>query len=246
MGVEGRGSRVERGRTVLFVSLLFAAAGAASGAVQTVTIGDLYAGGTVNLAPADTLEVRLSPGPSGCSWGVAFNDPAILTPDAGAAPPGGVPVFRFKAVTTGSESLGLACRKLSDPKAQPGGLFRVLVAVKESVAPRGLILEEPDNGSDIFLAQGDAIQVRLPSNPTTGYSWSVAANAPSVLAPVGEAKFEPAAKPLPGAAGTQRFEFRVVGGGGAFLELVYARPFEKDALPARRWGIFVAAAAVGP
>jgi inhibitor of cysteine peptidase len=214
--------------------------------VQTVAIGDLYAGGTVNLAPADTLEVRLSPGPSGCSWGVAFNDPAILNPDAGAAPPGGVPVFRFKAVTTGSVSLGLVCRTPSDPKAQPGGLFRVLVTVKESVAPRGFILEEPDSGSHIFLTQGDAVQVRLPSNPTTGYSWTVASNAPSVLAAVGEAKFEPAAKPLPGAAGTQFFAFRVVGGGGVFLELVYARPSEKGAAPARRWGIFIAAAATGP
>jgi predicted secreted protein len=233
-------------RIATLAAAALAAGGAASGAVQTLTIGDLYAGGTVNLAPADTLEVRLSPGPSGCSWGVAFNDAAILKPDAGTAPPGGVPVFRFKAVAAGTESLGLACRKPSDPKAQPGGLFRVLVAVKESIAPRGLILEEPDNGSHIFLMQGDSIQVRLPSNPTTGYSWTVSSNAPSVLAAVGEPKFEPAAKPLPGAAGTQTFPFRVVGGGGAFLELVYARPFEKDVASARRWGLFVAAAATGP
>ena len=40
----------------------------------------------------------------------------------------------------------------------------------------------------------------------------------------GEPKFEPADKPKPGAAGTQAFSFRVVGGGGAFLELVYAPP----------------------
>ena len=221
-----------------------AAAGAASGAVQTVTIGDLYAGGTVTIAQSDTLEVRLLPGSFGCSWGVAFNDATILRPDAEAAP--GASTFRWKAITTGSVSLGLACRKPTDPKAQPGGLFRVLVAVKESIAPRSLILEEPDNGSDIFLTQSDAIQVRLPSNPTTGFSWTVASNAPSVLAPVGEAKFEPAVKPRPGAAGTQSFAFRVVGGGGAFLELVYARPFEKDTPPARRWGIFIAAAATGP
>jgi predicted secreted protein len=216
----------------------------AAASVQTVTIGDLYAGGTVNLAPADTLEVRLSPGPGGCAWVVAFNDPAILKPQAASAP--GASPFRFQAVTVGSESLGLACRNPSEPKAQPAGLFRVLVTVKDSVAPRGFILEEPDNGSDIFLAQGDAIQVRLNSNPSTGYAWTVASNAPSVLQPAGEPKFEPADKPKPGAAGTQTFSFRVVGGGGVFLELVYARPSEKDTPPARRWGIFIAAAATGP
>ncbi len=231
-------------RVAALAAALIAASAAASGAVQTVAIGDLYAGGTVNLAPADTLEVRLPPGPSGCAWGVVFNDPAILGPDTAAAP--GAPIFRFKAVTTGSASLGLACRTPSDPKAQPGGLFRVLVTVKESVGPRGLILEEPDNGSHIFLTQGDAIQVRLPSTPSTGFSWALASNAPSVVAPVGEPKFEPADKPRPGAAGTQSFAFRVVGGGGAFLELVYARPSEKGAAPARRWGIFIAAAATGP
>ncbi len=149
-------------------------------------------------------------------------------------------------MTAGTESLGLACRMPSDPKAQPAGLFRILVTVKDSVAPRGFVVEEPDNGSDIFLVQGDALQVRLSSNPSTGYAWTVASNAPSVLQPAGEAKFEPADKPKPGAAGTQSFAFRVVGGGGVFLELVYARASEKDAPPARRWGIFVAAAATGP
>ena len=47
----------------LAAAVLAAAAVRAAGAVQTVTIGDLYAGGTVNLAPSDTLEVRLSAGP---------------------------------------------------------------------------------------------------------------------------------------------------------------------------------------
>ena len=95
-------------RVARLACALLAASAAASGAVQTVTIGELYAGGTVSLAPADTLEVKLSPGPSGCAWGVAFSDPAVLAPDTGAATS---PVFRFKAITTGSVSLGLACRK---------------------------------------------------------------------------------------------------------------------------------------
>jgi inhibitor of cysteine peptidase len=142
--------------------------------------------------------------------------------------------------------VGLACLKPSDPQAPPGGLFRVQVVVRDSVLPRGLLLEEPDGGSDIFLAQGDLLQVKLPSTPSTGYSWAIAGNAPSVLRPTGDPKFDPPAKGSPGGAGTQTFEFRVVGGGGAFLDLVYRRPFEKDAPPARRWGVFVVSASVGP
>jgi len=231
-------------RRLLAGVTLAAGASAAEAAIQTVVIGDLYDGGTVNLAPGDTLEVRLTAAASGCAWGPAFGDATVVKPETDAA--AASPVFRYRAVAAGSASLGLACLKASDPKAPAGGLFRVLVVVKDLILPRGVLLEQPDSGSDIFLAQGDALQVRLPANPSTGYTWAIASNAPSVLAPVGEPKFEPPAQAAPGAAGTQTFEFRVVGGGGAFLDLVYRRPADKDAPPARRWGVFVAAAALGP
>lgn len=227
----------------LAAGLLFLAAAAAPAAIQTVTIGELYDGGTVNLAPGDTLEVRFGACPADCSWATAFVDESILKPAVGGAA-AATPTFRYTAVTLGTSSLGLACRKASDPKAAPGGLFRVLVVVKEQVLPRGFLLEAPDNASDIFLTQGDAIQVKLPANPSTGYSWSISSNAPGVLQPMGDPKYEPASKPMPGAGGSQTFGFRVVAGGSAFLELVYRRPSETETPPARRWGIFLAAASV--
>ncbi len=207
-----------------------------------MTVGDFYDGGTVNLAPGDTLEVKLAPVP-GCAWAPAFGDATVLKPDAEGAGPS---AFRFRAAIPGSASLGFVCRNAADPRAAPGGLFRVAAVVKEMVLPRGLLLEQPDNASAIYLVKGDLLQVRLPATPSTGYSWTIASNAPSVLLPLGDPKFDPPSKPTPGAAGTVTFDFRVVGGGGAFLELVYARPSEKDAAPARRWGVFVAAAAVAP
>jgi inhibitor of cysteine peptidase len=229
-------------RALAFGTALFVASAAARGAIQTVVIGELYDGGTVNLGAGDTLEIDLPAPASGCAWVPAFADASVVKPDASSA----APKFRYRALVAGSTSLGLACLKSSDPQAPPGGLFRVQVVVKDSVLPRGLLLEEPDGGSDIFMTQGDLLQVKLPSTPSTGYSWTVAGNAPSVLRPTGDPKYDPPAKGSPGAAGTQTFEFRVVGGGGVFLDLVYRRPFEKDAPPARRWGVFVAAAALGP
>ncbi|HTY40245.1 MAG TPA: protease inhibitor I42 family protein [Thermoanaerobaculia bacterium] len=235
-----RGARA-RPRRLIAGAVFFAAAAAARAAIQTVVIGDLYDGGTVNLGPGDTLEIRLSPG-QGCAWRPAFDDPNVLKPDP-EAPAG---TFRYKTLTAGSVSLGLACLSAADPQAPAGGLFRVQVVVKDTALPRGLLLEAPDSGSDIFMAQGELLQVRLPSTPSTGFGWFVSVNAPSVLRPLGEPRYEPPGKGAAGAAGTQTFEFRVAGGGGAFLELVYRRPFEKDAPPARRWSVFVAAAAVGP
>jgi predicted secreted protein len=230
-------------RGALAIGLFAAGVAAAHASIQTVTIGDLYDGGTVNLSAGDTLEVRLAPGPGGCTWRPAFGDVAVLKPEG--EPPAGPP-FRYKALTAGSTSLGLACLSPSDPQAPAGGLFRVQIVVKDSLLPRGILLEAPDSGSDIFLAQGEILQVKLPSTPSTGFSWTIASNSSSVLRPAGEPKYDPPGKGAAGAAGTQTFEFRVVGGGGAFLELVYRRPSEKDVAPARRWGVFVAAAAVGP
>lgn len=234
--------RTAGSRAALATLLLGAGLGSAPAAIQTVSIGELHDGGTVNLGPGDTLEVRLPSSPA-CAWRPAFVDAAVLK--AEGEPPSGPP-FRYRALATGSTSLGMACVSASDPQAPAGGLFRVQVVVKDTLLPRGILLEAPDSGSDIFLAQGEVLQVRLPSTPSTGYSWAIASNAPAVLRPSGEAKYEPPGKGAAGAAGTQTFEFRVVGGGGVFLELVYRRPFEKDAVPARRWGVFVAAAAVGP
>ncbi len=243
MEVGGRGATVELRRAGLVAALGLLAAATGLAAVQTVMIGDLYDGGTVNLAPGDTLEVKLST-LAGCSWSVAFDDAAVLKTEAPGAPGGSV--FRFRATTTGSASVGLACRSAADPQAPAGALFRVAVVVKEALLPRGLLLEQPDNGSDIFVVQGDVLEVRLPANPSTGYTWSISANAPSVLRPAGDPKFDPPAEGRPGATGTQTFGFRVVSGGGVFLQLVYRRPFEKDASPARTWGVFVAAASTGP
>ena len=233
-----------RRRAVLFAPLLFAAAGAATGAIQTLTVGDLYDGGTVQMAAGDALEVHPSSNPAAtCAWDVAFGDPSILKPEGAGSGPA---VFRFRAVTPGSVSLGLACRTPSEPKAPPGGLFRILVVIKDAIAPRSLILELPDSGSRIFLTQGDRIAVRLPSNPSTGFSWAIAANAPSVLQPAGDSTYEAPDKPVAGAAGFQTFEFRVAGGGAVSLELVYRKPSDKDAPPTRRWGIFIGAAGLAP
>src|SRR5262249_57428281 len=81
-------------------------------------------------------------------------------------------------------------------------------------------------------------------NPSTGFTWSVAANAPSILAPAGDPRFEPPPTPRPGAGSFQTLDFRVAGSGAALLQLVYRRPSEKDAPPARTWSVFVATAAL--
>jgi inhibitor of cysteine peptidase len=225
-------------------SALAVAAPALPGAV--LTIGDVYDGGTLPLAPGDELRVRL-PLPAqageGTAWTVAFGDgPVVKALPAEGAAEAGFETLRFRAASEGAAGLGLVCRKASDPSAAPAALFRVQLEVKEMmVRRRGLLLEEPDSGSIIYLTQGDALSVRLPANPSTGFTWSVASTA-SILASAGDTRFEPPPTPRPGAGSFQTFDFRVAGSGAALLQLVYRRPNEKDAPPARTWSVFVAAA----
>ena len=108
--------------------------------IQTVTIGDLYDGGTVNLAPGDTLEVRLSARPDRLRLGQAFDDAAILKPEARRAGRSGLPL----PGRDGGDRRASGSRAASPRtrRRRPAGLFRVLVVVKDSVAaarlpPRG-------------------------------------------------------------------------------------------------------------
>ncbi|HEY4231396.1 MAG TPA: protease inhibitor I42 family protein [Thermoanaerobaculia bacterium] len=240
--------RLSRPAVCLALSAGLAGAALLRADAPVVTVGDVYGGGSVLLAPGDELRVRLAARGEGTAWTVAFADASVLKalPGEGATETG-FETLRFRAAAPGTGSLGLVCRKTSpsEPSAQPAGLFRIQVEVKEMMTRRrGLLLEEPDSGSIIYLTQGDALSVRLPANPSTGFTWSVAANAPSVLAPGGDPRFEPPPTPRPGAGGFQTLEFRVAAGGAAFLQLVYRRPSEKDAPPARTWGVFVAAASL--
>ncbi len=241
MGVCRAGAAVVAGWTI---------AAAAIGAGQVLTIGSIYDGGVVNLTPGDALIVRLPSSSSGEAWEVAMNDPTVLraeaAPVAEKAGSGESPTqeFRFQAVAAGSSSVGIACGKPADRTSPPSHLFRVLAVVKAAAPRRSVTLEEPDNGSQIFLTQGERVFVKLPSSPATGYGWTIARNAPSVLQPVGDPRFEPPEKALPGASGFQVFEFRIVAGGASSLAMVYRRPFEKDQPPARTWGIFLSSAAI--
>lgn len=88
-----------------------------------------------------------------------------------------------------------------------------------------LRLTEADTGTTVTLEQGERLRVVLESNASTGYAWSVTvAPHSSVLIPVGEPFYVPAATNLLGAAGHQVFDFEAVGSGSTSMTLSYARP----------------------
>ena len=93
-----------------------------------------------------------------------------------------------------------------------------------------LKLGEQDNGKSFTVMAGDTIQVVLPGNPTTGYSWTAALSDgdAALLEQVGEPAYQqdPAEGEIVGAGGTFTFTFKAANAGEATIKLVYERGWE--------------------
>ncbi len=99
-------------------------------------------------------------------------------------------------------------------------------------------LTEADAGSSVDLRTGDRLSVRLAGNPTTGYSWELAAVNHRVLASAAEPGFQ-ASSTAVGAGGIFAFEFVAAAAGHTALRLAYRRPWEKRRRPARTFSVRV-------
>lgn len=97
------------------------------------------------------------------------------------------------------------------------------------------------NGSTVRAHAGDALVVRLPGNPTTGYRWSVV-RLPASLRLVRAAYHPPAQRRL-GQGGTYVFRFAVRFGHGT-IRLGYSRPWETTKPPLRTFTLTVRASRV--
>lgn len=97
-------------------------------------------------------------------------------------------------------------------------------------------LTEADAGRAIEMRVGDRLEVALPGNPTTGFQWEVGALDRAVLRPSGEPEFERSSGAM-GSGGKITMRFEAVGQGATGLQLIYHRPFEKDAPPARTFEV---------
>jgi inhibitor of cysteine peptidase len=99
-----------------------------------------------------------------------------------------------------------------------------------AAVPPELQVSEGFDGSSVQLVRGQALLLTLPSNPTTGYGWELAAPDPGVLKESRAPEMIPGTG-APGAAGVTRFRFMAVGAGSATLKLNYRRGFEPASIP---------------
>ncbi len=101
------------------------------------------------------------------------------------------------------------------------------------------IADENDNGQTVAMGVGDALQISLPENRSTGYVWSVVTNDEAILRPTDEPSYVIEGEPLPGAGGRVTFTFTAVGAGEVSLQLINARPAETAVEPVETFALLV-------
>jgi len=89
----------------------------------------------------------------------------------------------------------------------------------------GVVIEEDADGTTISLGVGEAFDVALPANPSTGFIWEPVEFDETILRWTGVRDFDPESTAI-GAPGTMHLTFETIAAGTTTLELVYHRTFE--------------------
>jgi inhibitor of cysteine peptidase len=109
--------------------------------------------------------------------------------------------------------------------------------------PSSVTLEQNQQSKcPLSLRVGQQFNLRLPSNPTTGFRWLLRDSAPQVLKSLGpEVYSNPEDAGLVGSAGISTWRFEVIKAGEGLLALTYERPWEVGVVPAQRFNCTIKA-----
>jgi inhibitor of cysteine peptidase len=86
------------------------------------------------------------------------------------------------------------------------------------------------NGGSVTLNQGEKLEIKLSSNPTTGYNWEIVQIDSAIVQQVGDVEYKSYSKRI-GSGGVNTYTFQAASEGKTHLTLIYHRSFEKDTPP---------------
>lgn len=110
--------------------------------------------------------------------------------------------------------------------ALAGVIATAAMSAPSVAVAREVVATEAQRGRTVRLRPGDRLRLTLASNPTTGFSWSVA-RMPPHLRLVGDGAEAPAVPAgMVGADGRQLLIFEATGRGGGVLRLRYRQPWK--------------------
>jgi inhibitor of cysteine peptidase len=96
--------------------------------------------------------------------------------------------------------------------------------------PRVVAIAEAQNGTTTTIGKDQILEIRLPAQAGTGYSWTFAANP---TAPLKLVRSDTTSADRPGGPQTQFFLLQPTNTGAGDVVINYGRPWEKDKPPAR-------------
>ena len=97
------------------------------------------------------------------------------------------------------------------------------------------VVEKSPAKSDYQVSINKTFEIELVSNPSTGYTWHWANEAKATKVRMVKSNYVSKSAPnLVGGGGVEQFTFKGVQKGTEIIELIYIRPWEKGAPPAKR------------
>jgi len=127
----------------------------------------------------------------------------------------------IKPVTSGSHTVKIKKAGYLEYSANiiiKPGETRYLYAMLEKVPKPGHVYNESDNGKTYSLSQYDIVQVNLPENGSTGFSWNITTT-PGIE--VIDHSFKSSNPGLPGAGGTATWLLKLAGTGSQEFSGIY-------------------------
>ena len=108
-------------------------------------------------------------------------------------------------------------------------------------------VDEELNGKTVHVLPGEAIRVKLRSNPSTGFSWALGPIEDGMFETSGESEFaaDPHREGEAGYGGCEIWTFKAVQSGETEISLFYARSWE-DKEPAKTFELHVVIGAASP
>lgn len=99
-----------------------------------------------------------------------------------------------------------------------------------------MTVTESQNGTTTTITKDQTLEIRLPAQAGTGYSWALA----NPTAPLKLVRSDtPSAANRPGGSQTQVFVLQPTNTGAGDVVINYSRPWEKDKPPARTFILHV-------
>jgi inhibitor of cysteine peptidase len=116
-----------------------------------------------------------------------------------------------------------------------------LCSTSEGAMPKeegaGLEVTEKDDGKRLSAIAGQALTLKLPCQPGTGYTWAILERDQKLLELVGEPRFEGGDSKRLGGVEHQVFQLRALAIGTAGLQLGLVRKWEKDQKPKKTFRV---------